>query len=590
LVCSLAKRLEASAGDGIWICLLPPENLLEQAKAIEKRKADGEVLPLFGVPFAVKDNIDVAGQPTTAACPSFSYRPERSSPVVQALIDAGALFLGKTNLDQFGCGLAGDRSPYGDCRNVFDRSFISGGSSSGSALAVAAGLASFALGTDTAGSGRVPAGCNNLVGLKPAVGALSTAGLVPACPSLDCVSILALTANDAWEVYDVARGSRPRARAIEVEASFFRTFATPSEKDLEFFGDVAQASLFCQATDRLEQTGATRIQIDFAPFREVASLLYEGPWLAERLAAVHDFLDTNTPDVLRVTRSILEGGARFTAVDYIKAIDRLKILREECLGVFTRADALIVPTMPTIPTAEAVQADSIGWSRRLGHYTNFANFLRLAALAVPSGFTSQGLPAGITFLGPAGSEERLCELGVAWQRRVNLPLGATGFSLPAEESHHQVRPIGPPRDEHVRVAVAGAHLRGQPLHADLQRAGAQFVRVCPTGPHYRFIAFMDLNPPRPGLLRDEDRAGQIHVEVYDMPMEGFGRLVASVAAPLAIGTIDLADGESVKGFLCESWAAQSAQDITDFGGWVAFRERSALAATIPRAGEYSTRG
>ena len=368
-------------------------------------------------------------------------------------------------------------------------------------------------------------------------------------------------------------------------------FCDTAQKDLNFCGDSEQADLFSKAVNCLEKTGGKRIEIDFAPFREVANLLYEGPWLAERLAAISIFLEKKTSDVCGVTRTILEGGARFTAVEYFQAVERLKSLREKCLQTFSEAEALVVPTMPTIPTAAAVQADSIGWSRRLGYYTNFANLLRLAAVAVPTGFTSNGLPGGMTLLAPAGSERRLCELGMAWQRRVNLPQGATEFSLPtaaadgssnawATPVRSKVGTAGQVRDGHVRVAVAGAHLRGQPLHAELLRVGGRFVSACCTGPHYRFLAFMDLDPPRPGLLRDEDRAGRISVEIYDLPMEGFGRLVASVAPPLAIGTVELADGQSVKGFLCESWAGASAEDITDFGGWIAFRERLDRPATI----------
>jgi allophanate hydrolase len=585
VVAGLAKPLAASADQAIWICLLPPEERLAQARVVEKRKAAGEELPLYGLPFAVKDSIDVAGQPTTGACPSYTFVPARSSPVVERLIEAGAIFLGKTNLDQFGCGLAGDRSAYGDCRNVFNRDYVSGGSSSGSAVAVARGLVSFALGTDTAGSGRVPAGCNNVVGLKPAVGTLSTAGVVPSCPSLDCVSFLALTCEDAMTVFDVARAAAgsgdPRPTG-----PIMRSFATPREEDLEFFGDDKQASLFFQAIAGLEKSSAARIEVDFAPFREVALLLYEGPWLAERLAPMKDFLDKNTPDVCPVTRSILEGGARFSAVDYFKAVERLKVLRQKCVGVFAQAEMLVVPTMATIPTADAVRADSLGWSRRLGYYTNFANLLQLAALAVPTGFTPDGLPGGMTLLGLAGSEGRLCEAGMAWQRRSNLPLGATGVALPATSVSGTLRVpmLNGTRSvpDTVRVAVAGAHLSGQPLHSELLRFGARFVRACCTGPSYRFMAFMDLSPPRPGLLRDEDRAGSIEVEIYDLPMEGFGSLVASVSPPLAIGTVDLADGESVKGFLCESWTAQTAEDITDFGGWVAFRKRACLTAAPAR--------
>ena len=584
LVRSLEKPLAASADRAIWISRLRPEELLAQAKAVEKRHAAGDELPLYGVPFAVKDSIDVAAQPTTAACPSFAFVPEQSSPVVQNLIDAGAIFVGKSNLDQFGCGLGGDRSPYGDCRNAFNRNYVSGGSSSGSAVAVAAGLVSFALGTDTAGSGRVPAGCNNVVGLKPAVGAMSTAGVVPSCPSLDCVSILSLTVEDALAVFNVARGKALPPHGVGTESNTWTTFATPRDKDCEFFGDDQQAGIFFETIATLEKTGAKRIEVDFAPFREVALMLYEGPWLAERLAAIKSFLDKNTPDVHPVTRTILEGGARFTAVDYFQAHERLKTLQQKCLAVFGQAELFVVPTMPTIPTADAVRADSMGWSRRLGYYTNFANFLQLAALAVPTGFTADGLPAGMTLLGPAGSEERLGELGMEWQYRVNLPLGATGLPLPASRmpapsNRGKAGQASRVPEGHVRVAVAGAHLRGQPLHGALQKTGARFVRAVLTAPRYRFMAFMDLAPPRPGLLRDEDRAGSVHVEIYDLPMEGFGRLVASVGPPLAIGTIELADGECVKGFLCESQAAENAEDITDFGGWIAFCEQSDLEAT-----------
>ena len=499
LVSILAESLAGYPDKAVWISLLPHGELLKQTAAVEKRKAAGEDLPLYGIPFGVKDSIDVAGQPTTGACPSYAFVPEQSSPVVQKIINAGAIYIGKTNLDQLGCGLMGDRSAYGDCRNVFNRDYVSGGSSSGSAVAVAAGMVSFALGTDTAGSGRVPAGCNNIVGLKPAVGTFSTAGIVPSCPSLDGVSFLTLTSDDALTVFDVARGRTPRAQVAEADLSSLRSFAIPAEKDLEFFGDDEQASLYSDAIARLERSGAKRISIDFAPFRETANLLYQGPWLAERLAAVSEFLDKKTPDVHPVTRKILEGGAQFSAVDYFKALKTLESLRKKCLRVFSQAEVLVVPTMPTIPTAAAVKADSAAWSPRMGYYTNFANLLRLAGIAVPSGFTPSGLPGGITMLAQAGSEPRLCELGMAWQRLVNLPLGATGKHLAAAKPHNHKKPVRV-ADGEVRVAVAGAHLRGQPLHADLQRLGAHFVRACKTAASYRFMAFMDLRPPKPGLL------------------------------------------------------------------------------------------
>jgi allophanate hydrolase len=586
IVTGLLRRSAAFADPAVWIFRLPAEAILNQAQAVARRRAAGESLPLYGVPFAVKDNIDVAGYPTSAGCPAFAYTAQRTAPVVSRLLAAGAILMGKTNLDQFATGLAGDRSPYGACRNVFHPDHISGGSSSGSAVTVAAGLVSFALGTDTAGSGRVPAGCNNVVGLKPTTGLLPTEGVVPACRSLDCVSILALTAADALRVCAVAAGESARP-TLSAEAGTFDgepgnhgfPFATPRDEDLEFFGHEDQANLFAQAMARLAQMGGRRLQVDFRPLRQVACLLYEGPWLAERLAGLEDFIAQHAGDMHPVTRAIIQAGARYTAVDLFKGLAVLKGLREVCEAVFTQAEVLVVPTMPALPTLAEVQADSAGWSRRLGHYTNFVNLLGWSALAVPAGFTPRGLPGGITLIGPGGSEGRLTALGMAWQRTVNLPLGATGHFLP-ERQEPAADAVGPPREGQVRVAVAGAHLRGQPLHPDLRRTGARFVRACRTAPRYRFVALMELNPPRPGLVRDGNRLGAIAVEIYDLPVAGFGKLVASVAPPLAIGTIELEDGEAVKGFLCESWAAAVARDITDFGGWVAFREH--LAAHAPK--------
>jgi allophanate hydrolase len=346
-------------------------------------------------------------------------------------------------------------------------------------------------------------------------------------------------------------------------------FATPRSEDLEFCGDETQAESFRAALLKWDSTGGRRIAVDFRPFREVGALLYEGPWLAERLAGLEEFLKTHAADVHPVTRTLLMKGTEIRGVDVFRGNYRLAELRALCLEVFKQAEVMIVPTMPTIPTLAEVKADSIGWSSRLGTYTNFVNLLGLAALAVPAGFTSRGLPAGVTLIGPAGSDGRLCELAMAWQRNLDLPLGATRNKLPPTVSPAPATTSAPAANQ-VRVSVAGAHLRGQPLHPALLRFGARFVRACRTAPLYRFMAFLDLDPPRPGLMRDEDRAGALDVEIFDLPMEGFGRLVASVAPPLAIGTVALEDGEMVKGFLCEAWAARRARDITDFGAWLAF--------------------
>ena len=315
--------------------------------------------------------------------------------------------------------------------------------------------------------------------------------------------------------------------------------------------------------------------MEFGPFREVASLLYDGPWIAERLAGLEEFVRDPAFDMHPTTRAVLARGADYSAVDVFKAMHRLESLRRECLKVFERSDMLVVPTLPALPTRADVEADSAGWSRRLGRYTNFVNLLGLPALAVPAGFGPDGLPGGVTFIGPAGSERRLCEIGTAWQRWTKLPLGATRCVYPTDEEPARMDESRPAAKGMVRVAVAGAHLSGQPLHEELLRCGARFVRACRTAARYRFLALMDLRPPRPGLLRDQERPGAVAVEIYDLPTEGFGALTASVAPPLAIGTIELEDGEAVKGFLCESFAAPRARDITDFGGWVAFREASA---------------
>jgi allophanate hydrolase len=579
ILVEIHNRMGASKDSPIWLYRVPVETLREHGDELARRRAAGEKLPLFGVPFAVKDNIDVAGVPTTAGCPAFAYTPKKTAPVVDRLQHAGALFVGKTNLDQFATGLAGDRSPYGACRNAFDPKYISGGSSCGSALAVATGLVSFALGTDTAGSGRVPAGCNNIVGFKPTPGVLPIEGVVPAARSLDCVSIFALTADDALRVCDVAAGEpcseMPAASFLEDEADGF-DFAVPRNDDLEFYGDGEQGRLFSSAVEAVKRLGGRPHAIDLRPFQEVADLLYEGPWLAERLAGLDTFLHTHPKDVYPVTREILLRGSRYSGVDVFRAQAKLAGLRTRCAEMFAKAEVLVVPTMPALPTLAEVEADSLGWSRRLGRYTNFVNLLGWAALAVPAGFTSRGLPGGITLIGPAGSDRRLCALGMALQRLQKLPLGKTSHHLPRQRAAEAEQP--PPLLRcWVRVAVAGAHLRGQPWNRSLRELGGRFVRACRTAPRYRFVGLLDLNPPRPGLIRDDARAGSIAVEIYDLPYTGFGKLVASVAPPLAIGTVELADGESVKGFLCESWAAAQARDITDFGGWTAFLAKQAAS-------------
>ena len=528
------ERIDAYADPAVWICRLPRDAVLAQARTVDKRREAGEKLPLFGIPFAIKDSIDLAGYPTTAACPAYSYIPERSATVVERLLDAGAIAIGKVNLDQFGTGLAGDRSPYGACCNVFNPDYISGGSSSGSGVAVAAGLVSFALGTDTAGSGRVPAAANNVVGLKPAPGLLSTVGMVPSCASLDCISFVTMTAEDAACVYSVAQGHEPAALGDAVPT----TFAAPAESALDFCGDEERAEIFRQSLKRLEQSGAKRIAVDYAPFREAGLLLYGGPWVAERLAALEPFMSAHIEEMYPVTRSIIAGGNQYKAVDVFRAQQRLKSLRQTCLKVFEQAEVLIVPTIPTLPKRSEVEVDSILWSRRLGTYTNFANLLGLCALAVPSAFTAGGLPTGITLLGPPGSERRLCEIGMAWQRQLDLPLGATGNRLPAVSARSVRRSVPPPAEGLVRVSVAACASARSALPRFAHEIGRTVRTHLPNGSEIPILRISGTRPAAPGLLATDEQGGAIAVEIYDLPFEAFGRLVASVAPPLAIGTVE----------------------------------------------------
>jgi allophanate hydrolase len=405
-------RVEASRGNLVWIHLVPRDAALARAREQSRGAWDR---PLWGIPFAVKDNIDVEGLPTTAACPAYSYVAERSATAVAKLLDAGAILIGKTNLDQFATGLVGTRSPYGACRNAYDPRYISGGSSSGSAVAVALGLASFALGTDTAGSGRVPAAFNNLVGLKPTRGVVSTRGVVPACRTLDCVSVLAVTCADALDVLGVVEGfdpSDPYSREgtpVAFPAGHFR-FAVPRREQLEFFGDAGYAALFDAAVGRLEALGGTAVRIDFAPFLAAQDLLYGGPWIAERVAGLGTFVSDHADELHPVTRRVLEQAGRFSAVDAFRAQYRLAELKRETDAVWKDAELLCVPSAPTIYKIEEVEASPIEPNARLGRYTNFVNLLDLAAVSVPAGFRPDGLPFGATLIGPAFSERALAAL------------------------------------------------------------------------------------------------------------------------------------------------------------------------------------
>jgi len=551
--------IEADGPGPVWIVLADREAAVRRAREVDP------ALSLAGVPFAVKDNIDVAGMPTTAGCPAYSYVPTRTATVVQRLLDAGAVLVGKTNLDQFATGLVGVRSPYGACSSVFDQRYISGGSSSGSAVAVAKGLVAFALGTDTAGSGRVPAAFNDIVGLKPTRGLLSTTGVVPACRSLDCVSIFAASAKGAERVWRVAQGfdpADPFSRTADPGAGAapwlpgpFR-FGVPRDEDLAFFGDTESPRLYRTAAARLEVLGGTRVTIDFAPFREAAALLYSGPWVAERYAAVGEFVDAHPDQVHPVVAQIVRGAASRSAADAYRGLYQLEALKRAAAAQWAGIDVLLLPTAGTIYTKEAVEADPIQLNSNLGYYTNFVNLMDLAAVAMPAGFRRDGLPFGVSLIGPAFSDAAL------------LALASRFADLAA--------PAGVEAPGCIQVAVVGAHLTGQPLNPQLTERGARLVRSCRTSPDYRFYALANTSPPKPGLVREPGFEGPgIELEIWAVPSQHFGSFVAGVPAPLGIGSVRLETGEWVKGFICEPAGVAGAADITEFGGW-----RSYLAAAI----------
>lgn len=557
--------------DPAWIVLATPVQLSERLTALAEQLAavEGDLsrLPLYGVPFAIKDNIDAAGWPTSAACPAFAYPASADATVVARLQAAGAVLIGKTNLDQFATGLVGTRSPFGAVPNSFDAAYVSGGSSSGSASVVARGLVPFSLGTDTAGSGRVPAGFNNIVGLKPSRGWLSNKGLVPACRTLDCISVFALTVEDAERVADIAGGydaadaySRTNPGTAPVAIGAKPRLAIPDS--LEFHGDARNQAVFQQALERLRELGAELVPIDFTPFRQLAEQLYQGSWVAERTVAMAGMLEHAAEAIDPVVRGIVEKGFGYSACDAYRA----EYLRAELSRAINLAlagfDALVVPTSPTLRTLEEMAAEPVLFNSQFGTYTNFTNLADLSALALPAGLRDDGLPAGITLLAPAWHDHALASLGKRWQTALGLPLGATGRPLPPAAT-----PVQAPGS--VRVAVVGAHLTGMPLNFQLVTRNAVLVEQTLTAPTYRLYALPGSVPPKPGLARAAEGASII-VELWDIPLARFGEFVAEIPPPLGIGNLQLEDGRWVKGFICEPWALHNAEDITAFGGWRAF--------------------
>jgi allophanate hydrolase len=552
------NRIADAGDDKVWISRTPDAALRAEAARLDARLGDIGQLPLFGIPFAVKDNIDVLGLATTAACPGFAYQPQKSAEVVQRLVEAGAIVVGKTNLDQFATGLVGVRSPYGVPKNPFDPSFVPGGSSSGSAVAVAAGLVSFSLGTDTAGSGRVPAGFNNIVGLKPTPGLISVEGAVPACLSLDCVSVFALSCADADAILQVA--AEPRATpAIDKD---FR-FGVLGAKDAEFFGDQAYAELYAQSVGRLKALGGTPVEFDYAPFRDAAQLLYGGPWVAERTAAVGAFIERADAEagVWPVTRDIILGGRKYSAVDAFEGQYRLAALKVRAEQERQGLDFLALPTTGTIYRIADLEREPVLFNTRLGHYANFVNFFGLSALSLPAGFRADGMPFGITLIGPPHQERALLAFGARWQREMKLPLGKTTSRLPPPEDDPVLV------EDRVSIAVVGAHMSGLPLNGQLAELGGRLESVGRTAPFYRFYALPGGPPHRPGLVRVAENGGAIELEVWSLPAAKVGAFLRQIPPPLGLGTVTLANGSGVTGFLCESHATQGARDITGLGGW-----------------------
>jgi allophanate hydrolase len=537
--------------------------VLQQAREVDARVASGQRLPLAGVPYAVKDNIDVAALPTTAACPGFSYLPNRSAAVVERLRQAGALCMGKTNLDQFATGLVGTRSPYGAPRCVFNREFVSGGSSSGSAVAVAAGIVAFALGSDTAGSGRVPAAFNGLIGLKPTQGRWSTQGLVPACRSLDCITVFTANVEDAALVDEVVAGfdaedpySR-QPRAVPAVGNAFR-FGVPRPEQLQFFGDEASGRLYQQALCRMVATGGTPIEVDIAPLQKAAQLLYSGPWVAERTAAIEDFLRKSPGAIHPVVRAIIAAGAGVTGVQAFRGQYELHALARQADALWSAIDVLVLPTTPTIYRVSELLAEPVALNSNLGLYTNFVNLLDMSAVAIPAGFRANHTGFGVSLIGQAFMDRQLLALAQRY-----LDAGAELQAPPLDLTA---------RDAGVQVAVVGAHLSGMPLHWQLSSRDARLVAATHTAPSYRLYAMAGTTPPKPALIHAGTSGGgsSIAVEVYELALPAFGSFVAEIPPPLAIGSVVLSDGSIVKGFIAEPRAAEGARDITTFGGWRAY--------------------
>ncbi|MBF5057391.1 allophanate hydrolase [Alcanivorax sp. 521-1] len=558
------KALSAQLQDSeraLWIHLLDESSLLAQAERLSDPS-----LPLYGVPFAVKDNIDVGSLPTTAACPAYAYTAKETAPAVQALLDAGAILVGKTNLDQLATGLVGVRSPYGEVPNPFNGDYVTGGSSSGSAAVVSLGLVPFALGTDTAGSGRVPAALTNIVGLKPTKGSMSTRGVVPACRTLDCISVFAVSVDDAETVFDIYKGYDERDGYARHAPSGVPT-ALPEKprlgvpKETPWFGDDQAAAAWQRQLEELDAI-AELVPMDLEVLHEAARLLYQGPWVAERYTVAEPLLDQ--PDaLLPVIRDIILPARDMSAADGFRAQYKLADLRRQADQLMADIDALAVPSTPGIYTRAAVNADPVTLNSQLGTWTNFVNLLDMCALSLPGGLRDEDrLPTGITLIGPAWYDAALAEFGRRWQRHRPWRAGVTDQQPPLPQAEDDKE-----RDDGtVTVAVVGAHLSGMPLNYQLTERNGVLLETTRTAPCYRLYALANTTPPKPGLIRADDGAA-IEIELWKLPVTEFGSFVALIPGPLGMGTLETEDGRQVKGFICEGWAIPDAKDITALGGW-----------------------
>jgi allophanate hydrolase len=577
VLADIRQRAEEYLDHNIWIHLLSEKEQAGYLQGLESM--DIEASPLWGIPFAIKDNIDLSGIPTTAACEAFAYLPSRSAKVVEQLIEAGAIPVGKSNLDQFATGLNGTRSPWGACKNAFDPQMISGGSSSGSAVAVALGLASFSLGTDTAGSGRVPACFNNLVGLKPSRGLLSNRGVVPACRSLDCVSIFAFNTDDADLVLSVAEGEdeedgysranpyQNKRRSYAEREGTLRIGVIP-EDQLKFFQDKAYEKAYFKTLEELKSNGFELLEIDYAPFDEAAKLLYQGPWVSERYIATRPLIDEKPEAMFPVVREIIAEGKALSATSLFQAQYRLNELKRRCDKQLESIDCMLTPTAGTCFSIEQMQAQPVLHNSQLGYYTNFMNLLDLSAIAVPTGMTAKGLPFGITLVAAAFRDRALLSIAKRVHRGSKLKSGASQYEL----SYANGLSVGD--HEWIDVVVCGAHLMGLPLNWQLTERGATLKAETRTAPVYRMYALPGGPPERPGLILDEEQGKAIEVEVWSMPASQFGSFVTGIPAPLAIGKVHLSDGSKISGFVCEAYGISDAKEITEYGGWKSYLSKA----------------